>query len=154
MAATNRTHREAIKELKYAYCYALDYGDVDEFVELFTDSASFTIQPAGVTATGRAELRAVAERIADFDLECLTHLAFNPVIRVDGDTATGKWFSIIMLESTDGRVEWGHSRYNDAYRHVDGEWKFTETTVQRRHTIDLSGHGIEAGEASPLGSLE
>lgn len=154
MGRPEKSDYEEIRELKYEYCYCLDYGRVDDFVELFAPDGHFVVGSADTEATGSEELRAMAERINGFDVSCLSHMAFNPVIDIDGDSATGKWFSIIILASNDGRVEWGHSRYFDEYVRIDGEWKFQYTRVERRHTVDLSGMSIEAGAASPLGSLE
>lgn len=153
MDRSSPTDRETIKELKYEYCYCLDYGNVEAFVELFTPDAEFVIGSADITAVGHEEIREVAERISSFDVDCLSHLAFNPVIEIGDSEATGKWFSIIILSATDGRIEWGHSRYDDRYVKSGGEWKIDRTEITRRHTVDLTGQGIGPGEASPLKSL-
>jgi len=151
MSETVVTDRELIKELKYRYCYALGFGEAKEFADLFTTDGVFEVQHANEQAQGHEELREVAEHIANFDTTCLAHFALNPVITIDDDTATGRWFNIIIIESTDGRVEWGHSKYDDVYRRVDGEWKIELATVTRRHTLDLSGMTTKPGGASPLG---
>lgn len=131
-----RRDRDAIKELKYEYCYRLDALDVDGFVALFTDDARFDI--AGImTGEGQGDLRAFMTTIRDRDLAFLAHMVMNPVIDVDGTTASGRWYYVVMYEADDGSVEWGQGRYDEMYRQVAGSWKIAEVEAERRHTMAM-----------------
>lgn len=128
--------RTAIEELKHEYCYRLDSTDIDGFVDLFTEDARFDI--AGIAeGEGHDQLREFITGIADRDLETLAHMVANPVLDIDGDTASGKWYYVVMIESGDGGVEWGQGRYDEEYRRVDGEWRISRITAARRHTVQV-----------------
>lgn len=131
---TGLTDREAIRELKYEYCYRLDALDEEGFIELFTRDAAFDI--AGISAgEGHAALREFLGRIESQGFGFLAHMVANPVVRVDEATGTGRWYYVVMYETRDGGVEWGQGRYDDEYRRVDGTWKIAATTAERRHTV-------------------
>lgn len=125
---TQLEHREAIKELRYNYGRCIDHQRFDEFIDLFTTDATCTY--AGVGAfEGHNELRELADDFiaANFVYSC--HLFHHPTIDIDGDTGTGTWLLEAMMAYDDGRMEWRQGRYEDTYRLVDGEWKFSSITL-------------------------
>lgn len=77
--------RDAVRELRYRYNHTLDRRDWDAWVELFTSDGSFDVEGRGVHR-GHDELRELTERFAE-DYQVSFHIALNPVIEVDGDTA-------------------------------------------------------------------
>lgn len=135
----------AIKELKHRYCYRLDKGPVDEFVDLFTDPLQFDSRSWGELITTKADLREwISWRIenyaeADSDrppgLAFNTHLVTNPILDVTGDTATGKWCLFVLIKFEDGYTELGVGRYEDEYHKVDGEWKIYASKPMREYTM-------------------
>jgi ketosteroid isomerase-like protein len=128
--------RQEIKELKYEYFHTVDVRDPEAFTELFTEDAVLDIQalddPWG-RYEGHEEIRECIELlIAQFDLEL--HFGINPVIEVDGETATGRWyffgtFVFADTEYVDPMDAWETGIYHEKYRQVDGEWKFEEVFV-------------------------
>jgi ketosteroid isomerase-like protein len=127
--------REGIRELKYEYIHALDEPNVERFVELFTGDATFTAGTYG-TVTGRDGIREFIEYRAD-DERAYHHMATNPVIEVDGDVATGRWYYIVIKVAEDGPAEWGQGTYQDAYRRVDGDWMIVELEARRNYTLKM-----------------
>jgi len=124
---------EAIKKLKARYCaYCDNQYDAEGLASLFTPDAVWD----GGELLGRSEGR---EAIRTFfqgssqRLPFAIHHVMNPVIEVDGDTATGQWYLFQpCIRADQNQAFWLAARYDEAYLRVDGEWKF------RRMTIDPS----------------
>ena len=120
---------EAIKKLKARYCaYCDDNYDADSIANLFIEDA---IWDGGMR--GRVEGK---EAIRNFfstapqRMSFAIHMVLNPIIEVDGDTATGVWYLIQPCTFTEGdQAVWGSARYNEEYVRVDGEWKFKNLNV-------------------------
>lgn len=128
--------KQRIRELKYRYGRYTDTADVDAFVELFTEDAEFDIGVYG-TGSGHDELEEFIEWVAEQNVVNRVHNIFNPLITVDGETATGEWYYIALYEQDDGTVEIGQGYYDDEYRLVDGEWKISSLTAKRIITREL-----------------
>lgn len=124
----------ALQRLKYRYCYCIDEKRVEEFVELFTDDAVVDFATREPYA-GRAEIRRFIEEHVT-ESAYTAHLATNPLLTVDTDTATGKWDYLVFLSSED-ECEMGQGVYHETYRRIDDAWKFTSIETERRftHTI-------------------
>ena len=73
------------------------------------------------THEGRDAIRALQH------LPFAVHYVMNPIIDIDGDTATGKWLLLepcSFPQGDDRQPIWGAAKYEDDYVRVDGEWKF------------------------------
>lgn len=79
----------AIRELKHEYCYATDDLDVDRIVAAFTEDGGLIV-PIHDPIRGHDSLADYFEWFAQQEYEIKAHNVFNPIIDVDGDTATGK----------------------------------------------------------------
>ena len=119
---------EAIRQLKVRYCHSVDAYDAETTASFFTEDAVFD-----VGARGRCEGR---QQVLEFfkgsreRLPFFVHMLLNPIIDVDGDTATGSWY--LLQASTVGQTNeavWGCARYDDEYVRVDGKWMFKNVTV-------------------------
>lgn len=121
----------AIERLKHEYCFAIDDGRYEEWASLFTDDGRF-VRGSGDTFEGYDELHEFASEQFDPLFETVTHVVTNPVVNVDGDEATGRWYLLFVYETEDGAVGWTQARYEDEYRRVDGEWRIAESTVVPR----------------------
>ncbi len=78
---------------------------------------------------GRADGR---EAIRDFFLRAAQrlpfalHMVMNPVIEVNGDTASGTWYLFQPCTFAEGeQAVWGSARYDEEYAKIDGIWMFT-----------------------------
>ena len=88
---------EAIKQLKARYCEICDDNhNPDDIVTIFTEDGIWEGKGIG-TAQGHAEIR---ELFVGFQkaMSYSQHMVMNPIIEIDGDTATGRWY--IFLPST------------------------------------------------------
>ena len=119
-------HKEIV-ELRYKYGHYIDNRDWENYFDLFTDDIHCDYGWHG-QFNGIDELRQVADKFGD-KYEYTAHLYFQPLISIDGDSATGVWYSIIFHGFKDDDVGgWRQARYDETYRRVDGEWKFAEVS--------------------------
>ena len=57
----------------------------------------------------------------------------NPVIEVDGETATGTWYLFQACTfAKNNQAVWGAAKYNETYVKVNSEWKFRRLAVNSR----------------------
>ncbi|USZ73667.1 nuclear transport factor 2 family protein [Natronosalvus halobius] len=118
-----------ICQLKFRYCYSIDDKRCNDFVDLFTDDAIIDYATRE-TYRGRTEIQGFIEtHVTEF--EQTTHTVLNPVIEIDGDSATGKWYGIVFLQS-DGTTRFGQVRYDETYRRGDDGWKFASLKTESR----------------------
>lgn len=118
---------EEISKLKAAYCNAVDGGwdrpthDYDAVASIFTDDGVWEAVP-----TIRAETR---EGIRDYfkkaqNIPLAFHRISNPIIKVDGDQATGNWHVLVALTQPNGKAVWIGGIYNDDFVRTREGWKF------------------------------
>lgn len=121
----------ALTQLKHEYCHRIDHGDYDGWVDLFTDDGEF-VRAGEDRFEGATELRRFATDVFDERFEFTAHLVSNPVLSVDGDEATGRWYLYLLYTTRDGDTGWTQARYEDEYRRVDGAWRVRSSTVHYR----------------------
>lgn len=117
---------EAIRRLKYSYCYHYDRGDFEGFMACFAQDCRVELG-LGRRASGRAEVEAMFRRSHTM-LQFSSHMVANPLIDVEGDTARGTWY--LLLPSTrGGEALWSQARYDEEYVREDGDWKIRSELV-------------------------
>ncbi|QLG60287.1 nuclear transport factor 2 family protein [Halorarum salinum] len=127
---------EDIKRLKFKYCFHLDSTNTSEFVDLFTEDAKFDVPNYG-SGEGKGAIREFITEIKSRDLELMAHMASNPLIEIDDNEATGKWYYIVIIEDDEGNVSWGQGRWEDTYRRVDDDWKISSLIAIRQFTREI-----------------
>ena len=134
---------EAIRNLLGRYCELMDAGDFPGLAQLFAD-ATLADEHGNVFATGADEIRTMWERQTHlYDGKPRTrHVTANPVIAVDGDSATCT-SSYVVFQGTDALplqpIVTG--RYADTFaRDGDDRWRFTQRRYAIDHAGDLSHH--------------
>ncbi len=117
---------EEIKRLKARYCaYCDDDYDVESIVSLFVEDAVWESATFG-KYEGREEIRGFFVNAAKM-LPFAVHMVMNPIIEVDGDSATGIWYLFQACTFAEGeKAVWGSARYDEEYVKVDGAWKFKD----------------------------
>jgi ketosteroid isomerase-like protein len=120
---------EAIRELKARYCAYCDAGyDPDGIASLFTEDAVWDGGSLG-RCDGREAIRRFfqgASRRVSFAI----HHVMNPLISVEGDRATGRWYLLQPCTFAEGeRAVWMAARYADEYVRRDDGWKFQKVVV-------------------------
>jgi hypothetical protein len=115
---------EAIRNLKATYCYAVDSKNWQQTAELFTENADADFGPFG-QYKGRENVATFFRNLPQ-GLPLCIHMIHNPLIKVEGDTATGVWYfevpGTLVLPAGETAV-WIQGRYNEEYIKLDGEWK-------------------------------
>lgn len=126
---------EAIRDLDARYCRALDDGDWDALVSLFTEDGEFV----GLSrATGRAELRSFFAGLADAGLTAFWHHVTNLEIVLDSeDTARARSF-LWQPCVQDGVPHIAAGRYTDSVRRVDGTWCYVTKQVSFDYFVPLT----------------
>lgn len=122
-------HREAIKQLRYEYGRCIDTKQWDEFIDLFTTDVTCSYIGIG-EFEGHEELRELTNDILEENFEYSCHYFHHPTIEIDGETGNGTWLLEALMAYPDGQIEWRQGRYEDTYRLVDGEWKFSAITLE------------------------
>lgn len=125
---TRLEHREAIKELRATYCYRIDARDWDGYADLFTEDAHLSFGPVG-EFDGREEVREFAEHVVGAEHPFLSHMIHNPVIDVDGDAATGRWYFEVPCTFSDGTAGWIQGQYRDEYAYDGTDWRFSSVVA-------------------------
>jgi len=124
---------EDIKKLKAVYCsYCDDQYNPKGLAGLFVDDGIWD----GGKEFGRHEGRDAIRTFfngASGSIVFAAHLVMNPIIDVDGDTATGKWRLIMpcTVRNEDGVAEarWLLSAYDERYVLFDGRWMYQSLIV-------------------------
>ena len=115
--------REAVRELCYDYCYTVDSGDWDAFIDLFTEDAHVEYRREGHgTYEGHAGLREFV-KVAKDDRGFMVHMIHNPVVTMNGDESKAYCYFEIPVVDADGEALWLQGRYDLGCRRVDGTWK-------------------------------
>jgi ketosteroid isomerase-like protein len=123
---------EALKQLKARYAgYCDENYDADRLAPLFTEDAIWDGGSMG-RYEGREAIRAFfasADRAVPFAIHHVT----NPIIKVDGDRATGRWYLWQPCTFHQGNQGlWMAGRYDDIYRREADLWLFEHVTVELR----------------------
>jgi ketosteroid isomerase-like protein len=126
---------EAIRDLDARYCRALDDGDWDTLVSLFTENGEFV----GLRrARGHAVLRAFFAGLAEAGLTAFWHHVTNLEITLDGpDTARARSF-LWQPCVQDGAAHVAAGRYTDTLRRVDGTWRYVTKQVSFDYFVPLT----------------
>ena len=127
---------EEIKKLHQTYISLMDNLKYEEVLDLFTPDATVQIRNWGVKR-GRQEMSEVYIGILAKNRGSNRydgHLAIQPDISVNGDTASGTWL-IYMLFSRP-TIQWVQGRNEAEYRKVDGKWKISKMKFTRTLASD------------------
>ncbi len=126
--------RAAIRELIAAYALALDAGDIDECVALFTRDGEFAVY--GRSFVGHD---GVATMFGDAPRGL--HLTGVSRIEVRGDTATART-QVLFVRAGDLHLR--PALYDDDIVRLDGRWRF-----RRRRCHFVTGHGLSDSPEAP-----
>ena len=122
-----------IQQLFVDYGRHLDAHDFDAYAALFAETGEVLLGPLG-RAKGRAEIKALMQRVMGAMASSNYHLVTNPTITLDGDRAhsTVMW-SVVDSGPAGAPTLTMLGRHVDVLVREDGRWKFE----QRKGYIDL-----------------
>lgn len=127
--------REQLKELRAKYCYYVDEQHWAPFFDLFVPDSTLDFGGMGVYE-GRDGLERFAAEFVEAQLEGSAHMLSNPILEIEGDEATGRWYIESPLTFVDGTGGWRQGWYRDEYRRLDGTWKIESITMRFVYTAD------------------
>jgi hypothetical protein len=130
-------HVHAIQTLKAQYCQTIDRaaddpeGVREAFAALFTPDvvADYGFEPMhGAVPVSGFLCSAIAA-----NSEWVLHMLHTPLIRVDGDHATGDWTVMAYMKRREGgQIDRVLGRYADTFRLTPDGWKIASVTFNRR----------------------
>lgn len=109
----------AIRRTLAEYCQLLDDGRFDEWVEVFTEDGVLAVM--GHVARGRAAVRQLIEPVQQSDARG-RHVLSEPLITVDGDTATAVTDYCFIARSLQVTSA---GRYHDTLVRDDDRWRIS-----------------------------
>ena len=123
---------EEIKKLKAGYCYLMDQRRWDEILEVWAENPVVDFGPSGVFKGKEAIDKFYKEMTAP--LSFFVHIAHNPVIEVQGDSAWGQWYltSQVTVAAT-SQAAWMMGSYHDQYQRVGKEWKIKSIKLELKY---------------------
>jgi len=132
--------RVEIEALRGEYTDAVMMRDYDRVALLFTPDGALRMPNVPVDLVGWEQIRAWGERVPAV-VDYLVQTTHPGIIRLDGDTASGRAYLQELIHLRDGSSQVNYAIYHDRYqRTVDG-WRFTERVYEIRYldTSPLAG---------------
>jgi ketosteroid isomerase-like protein len=150
MPSTSKTNmdrllaKEAIRDLVYQYCNAVDRGDMDLIRQLYHDDA---VDEHGVNPSNTAGEFIDAIPALQKSIHVIQHHITNLIIQVNGDEAEGEAYVIAYHSFDHGEgptllITGG--RYLDRYKQLGGAWK-----IAHRRCLTDWGHQFPVKDLSP-----
>jgi 3-phenylpropionate/cinnamic acid dioxygenase small subunit len=136
--------RGEIENLLYRYAEAIDGGDFDAVGALF--AAGRVCGPDGTPIAEGAEAVAAlytstTRRYPDDGTPKTRHMITNPLVEVEGDTATARSrFTVYQATEALPLQPIIAGDYHDRFHRVDGRWAFAERVMRPALFGDLSQH--------------
>jgi hypothetical protein len=107
--------RDEILQLMYLYNHTIDGGEAEQWAGTFTPDG--VLDAAGTLMSGHDELVAFAKSVSG-----LRHVVTNPVVQVEGDSASGRAY-IVVYHGTSTMVV---GTYKDELVRGEGGWRFAK----------------------------
>ena len=126
---------EAIKQLKATYCDICDDDhNPERITTIFAQDGIWEGAGFG-TAQGHTAIRELFKKFQTL-ISFSQHQVMNPIIKIDGDRATGIWYFFGPFTFyKNNQAKWLAARYEDDYVKVNGEWKIQHLRARgRMHT--------------------
>ena len=132
--------RIEIEALRGEFTDAAMMRDYDRLASLFTPDGALRIPGAHVELASREEIRAWGERVPAV-VDYLVQNTHPGMIRLDGDTASGRAYIQELIRLRDGSAHANYAIYHDRYQRTGDGWKFTERAYEIRYldTTPLAG---------------
>lgn len=129
-----------IEALRAEITDAVMMRDFDRVAALFTPDGAMRWPHIGKEFTGRDEIRAGIEWGQGL-WEFFVQNVHPGVLRLDGDTATGRTYIHEFGRMRDGSSHLNYALYHDRYQRTPDGWRFTERVYEVRYvdTTPLPG---------------
>ena len=134
--------RVEIEALRGEFTDGAMMRDYDRVAALFTPDGALRMPNIPAELFGPEQIRAFGRRVPEI-VEFLVQTTHPGIIRLAGDTATGRAYMQEAGRTQDGRSELNFAIYHDRYQRTAAGWKFTERVYEVRYhdTTPLAGEG-------------
>ncbi|GGV43148.1 hypothetical protein GCM10010495_70960 [Kitasatospora herbaricolor] len=138
--------RVGIEALRGEFTDAAMMRDRPRLAALFTHDGVLRMPDVPAEFTGRDEIVSGGERLQS-QWDFFVQNSHPGVIRIDGDTATGRTYMHEVARLIDGRSGLNFAVYHDTYRRTAEGWRFAERVYEVRYvdTTPLAGRAPGAG---------
>jgi ketosteroid isomerase-like protein len=129
---------EEIKKLHQKYIDLMDNLQYEEVLNLFTEDATSEVRNSGVKK-GKKELAQIYLDVLAKKRGTIRndgHMAIEPAITVDGNTAKGTWLIYMLFSKPE--IQWVQGRNECEYRKENGTWKISRLKFTRTLASDPS----------------
>lgn len=124
----------AILDRLHAYCYSLDYGWRDEWLDCWTEDA--VLAWPHETFTGRDDIGRAFDGHSHAPEAFHKHVVVEPRVRLHGDEATAQSYFARLNDSPEGPVVRSFGRYLDLLSRCDDDaWRIRERRLERESLI-------------------
>ncbi|GHK02868.1 nuclear transport factor 2 family protein [Streptomyces sp. NPDC003753] len=124
--------RVEIEALRGEFTDAVMMRDYDRVASLFTPDGVWRMPDIPAEMTGQEQIRAWGRRVPEF-VDFLVQNTHPGLIRLDGDTASGRAYMSEVGRGRDGRSGVNYAIYHDRYQRTPDGWKFTERVYEIRY---------------------
>ena len=141
--------RVEIEALRGEFTDAVMMRDYDRVASLFTPDGALRMPNIPAELTGREQIRAWGDRVPAL-VDFLVQNTHPGVIRLDGDTASGRAYLQELGRFRGGASELNYAIYHDRYQRTGEGWRFTERVYEVRYhdTTALAGSPPSAAGAA------
>jgi ketosteroid isomerase-like protein len=124
--------RVEIEALRGEYTDAVMMRDYDRVAVLFTPDGALRMPNVPVDLVGLDQIRAWGDRVPAF-VDYLVQTTHPGIIRLDGDTASGRAYLQELIRLRDGSSHLNYAIYHDRYRRSADGWRFAERVYEIRY---------------------
>ncbi|MFF4490598.1 nuclear transport factor 2 family protein [Streptomyces sp. NPDC001544] len=124
--------RVGIEALRGEFTDAVMMRDYDRVASLFTPDGVWRMPGIPAEMNGQEQIRAWGRRVPEF-VDFLVQNTHPGLIRLDGDTASGRAYMSEVGRGRDGRSGVNYAIYHDRYRRIPDGWRFTERVYEIRY---------------------
>lgn len=125
------------------YCDAVNRRDGEDWINCWTSDAEWVLM--GSKVTGRENILALWQQVMS-GFEFALMLPSTCLFTADGTSASGHWYLHEYTRDHQGNSATNISRYQDAYKKVDGQWRYQSREC---HFI-VSGSAGLSGPYNPV----
>ncbi len=120
---------EEIKKLQRRYISHLDNLEFREAMELFSENGTAEVRNSGIRRGNKEIADIYLGRLAQRKERHDGHMVGQPIITVEGDTASGTW--IVYMLFSKPSVQWVQGSQECEYVKENGQWKFSKLKFTR-----------------------
>jgi ketosteroid isomerase-like protein len=140
--------RVEIEALRGEFTDAAMMRDYDRVASLFTTDGALRMPDVPVDLDGQEEIRAWGERVPTV-VDYLVQNTHPGIIRLEGDTASGRTYIQELIHLLDGRSHQNYAIYHDRYQRTGDGWRFTERVYEIRYVDESPLAGSAPRAAAP-----